>query len=215
MADDNLARDAQQVAQMEADVGRLHIGAVYAEAFLAAAQAAGATDAMVDTFDAVVADVLDPFPEFERVLASILISHEEKIALLDRVFGPRVPPLFLNFLKVVSRHDRMDCLRAIHAEAHSLHDKLRHRVQVELVTPVAVDDAAADRLAAQLTELIGGEPIVTRRVDPALIGGATIRVGDTIYDGSVATQLRNLCQQMIDRSADEIQSRRDRFRYPA
>ncbi|MBN2216014.1 MAG: ATP synthase F1 subunit delta [Pirellulales bacterium] len=215
MAEDKTARDAQQTALMEADVGRRHIGAVYAEALLDAADRAGEADGLKDVFDAVVADALDRFPDFERLLESALIPHEEKVGLLDRVFGSRVPPVFLNFLKVVSRHDRMDCLRAIHAEVQVLDDRRRGRVPVELVTPVAIDDAAAERLGDELRRLLGGEPIVTRRVDPELIGGAVVRVGDTIYDGSVATQLRNLCQQMITRSADEIQSRRNRFRHPA
>jgi len=200
---------------MEADVGRRHIGAVYADALLSAADRAGATDAVIDAFDATVSDVLDVFPAFDQLLASALISHEDKIAVLDRVFGPRVPEVFLNFLKVVSRHDRMDCLRAIHAETHALVDRLRGRVPVELVTPVPIDDAAATRLRDQIAKLIGGQPVLSRRVDPELIGGAVLRVGDTIYDGSVATQLKNLCQQMVNRSADEIQSRRDRFRHPA
>jgi len=200
---------------MEADVGRRHIGAVYADALLSAADRAGAPDAVIDAFDATVSDVLDVFPAFDQLLASALISHEDKIAVLDRVFGPRVPEVFLNFLKVVSRHDRMDCLRAIHAETHALVDRLRGRVPVELVTPVPIDDAAATRLRDQIAKLIGGQPVLSRRVDPELIGGAVLRVGDTIYDGSVATQLKNLCQQMVNRSADEIQSRRDRFRHPA
>ena len=50
-------------------------------------------------------------------------------------------------------------------------------------------------------------------VDPDLIGGIVLRVGDTVYDGSVATQLEQLREQMIDRSVHEIQSRRDRFRH--
>jgi F-type H+-transporting ATPase subunit delta len=181
--DDNSARDAQQVAQMEADVGREHVGAVYAEALLAVTEKAGTTDALVDVFDAVVSDVLDPFPEFERILDSALISHEQKVAILDHVLGPRVPAVFLDFLKVVSRHDRMDCLRAIHAATHVLYDELRGRVPVELVTPVPIDDALAGRLDGRLHELLGGQPILSRRVDPELIGGAVVRVGDTIYDG--------------------------------
>ena len=51
-------------------------------------------------------------------------------------------------------------------------------------------------------------------IDPELIGGVVVRVGDTVYDGSVATNLKQLRQQMINRSVHEIQSRRDRFRYP-
>jgi F-type H+-transporting ATPase subunit delta len=214
VSDDNAARDAQQAAQMQPDVDRLHIGAVYAEALVAAAEELRATDEVVDVFDRFVSDALDPFSEFEKVLQSTLISHEERAAILDRVFTGRVPEAFLNFLKVVSRHDRMDCLRAIHGETRALVDKLRGRVPVELVTPMAIDDALARRVEDRLRELLGGEPMVTRRVDPELIGGAVVRVGDVVYDGSVATQLENLCQQMIDRSADEIQSRRNRFRNP-
>ena len=51
-------------------------------------------------------------------------------------------------------------------------------------------------------------------VRPELIGGLVMRVGDTVYDGSISTRLNKLRQQMIDRSVHEIQSRRDRFRSP-
>ena len=60
--------------------------------------------------------------------------------------------------------------------------------------------------------MLGGEPLVEQVVDPTVIGGAVLRVGDVVYDGSVANQLQILRQQMIDRSVHEIQSRRDRFR---
>jgi len=67
----------------------------------------------------------------------------------------------------------------------------------------------------QVSKTLGGTPVLHERVDPAVIGGVVVRVGDTIYDASVARQLETMRQQMIDRSAHEIQSRRDRFRYPA
>jgi F-type H+-transporting ATPase subunit delta len=215
MVEDNTARDAQQVAQMDADVGREHIGRVYAEAFLAAAEDAHATVALLDAFDSLVADVLDPFPEFEKLLASSLVSHEDKVGIIDRSLGPQMPAVFLNFLKVVSRHDRLDCLRAIHREAHALDDELRGRVPCRLTTPTPVGDTLAEQIRENLRELIGGEPILERRTDPELIGGAVLRIGDTVYDGSIATQLENMRQQMIDRSVHEIQSRRDRFRNSA
>jgi len=56
-----------------------------------------------------------------------------------------------------------------------------------------------------------GEPVLVRVVDPDLIGGIVFRVGDTVYDGSVASRLEQLRQQMIHRSVNEIQRRRDRF----
>ena len=215
MANDSQANDSRFAADADIDVGREHIGNVYAEALLAAAEEDGVLDEVVDTFDSMVNDVLAAFPPFEAVLSSRLVSHEEKVEILDRVFGRRTLPVFLDFLKVVSRHERLDCLRAIHQQAHVLYDKIHRRVPVRLTTPVAIDEMLVSQIKENIRKLIGGEPILRCDTDPELIGGAVLRIGDTVYDGSIATALQNACQQMIDRSVHEIQSRRDRFSNPA
>jgi F-type H+-transporting ATPase subunit delta len=209
------AEHAQVAAQIQADVGVEHIAHVYAEALLGAAEKAGQTPTVLDEFDSLVADVLNRHPKLETILSSALISHEEKVGILDRVFGRRASPTMLNFLKVVSHHGRLDCLRAIHVQAHKLYDKVRGRVQVELTTAAPVTDELAGRIVAGMRGAVGGEPVLTRSVDPQLIGGAVLRIGDTVHDASIANQLQKIRQQMIDRSAHEIQSRRDRFRNPA
>jgi F-type H+-transporting ATPase subunit delta len=215
MSDDRAIRDAQLATQMAADVGVEHVAAVYAEALLGAAETAGQTEAVLDEFDDLVAQVLDPSPRLERLLASRLISHDEKAGILDRVLGGRASPTMLHFLKVVSRHGRLDCLRAIHRQTRGLYDKMRGRVVVQVISAVPVDDQLAERIVQSIRPLLDGEPLLRRTVDPKLIGGIVVRVGDTVYDGSIAAQLNSVRQQMIDRSAHEIQSRRDRFRYPA
>jgi F-type H+-transporting ATPase subunit delta len=121
----------------------------------------------------------------------------------------------LNFLKVVSRHGRLDCLRAIRYIARKLYEEMQGNVRVRVTTATAVDPRQIEQIAATLGVTLGQRPILETRVDPALIGGAILRIGDTVYDGSVANQLQSIRQQMIDRSVHEIQSRRDRFRYPA
>ena len=210
-----MGRDANVAAQIEADVGVEHIADVYGEALLGAAESAGRTEELLHEFEFLVTDVFQRFPELEEILASVLISHDEKAGILDRVFGGRFSPLMISFLKVVSRHGRLDCLRAIHHQTRLLYDRLRGRVHVELTTATPVSDAMAGRIAEGLGTVLGGEPILRRATDPELIGGAVVRVGDTVYDSSVANQLQLIREQMIDRSAHEIQSRRDRFRDPA
>ncbi len=213
--DDITARDAKTAAQIEADVGVEHVANVYGEALLGAAENAGRTEVLLEEFELLVTGVLQRFPKFEEILASALVRHEEKAGILDRVFRGRLSPLLINFLKVVSRHGRLDCLRAIHHQTRLLYDRLRGRVHVQLTTATPVGDAAANRIAAGLRSVLGGEPVLRRVTDPELIGGAVLRVGDTVYDSSIANQLHVIRQQMIDRSAHEIQSRRDRFRDPA
>jgi F-type H+-transporting ATPase subunit delta len=213
--DPNQARDAQLAAQIDADVGVQHVGAVYGEAFLGAAEKAGQTDTLLAEFDSLLADVLDRFPGLEQLLASGLVSHDEKAEILDRTLGAQASPLLLDFLKVVSHHGRLDCLRAIHQQVHELYERMRGQVSVQISTAIPLSGDTAGRIAQNLKNVLDGQPIVEEVVDPDLIGGVVVRVGDTVFDGSVATQLESVRQRMIERSAHEIQTRRDRFRYPA
>jgi F-type H+-transporting ATPase subunit delta len=211
---DTTAEDARIAAQIEADVGVEHVADVYAKALLDTTERAGTTAAVIEEFDALTTDVLDCFPRLEEVLVSTLVSPEEKSAVIDRVLKARASATLVNFLKVVARHGRLDCLRAIHFEMHAFYDKLRNRIPVRLRTATPLDPAAVEQILQSLRAKLGGEPVLQQEIDPSLIGGAVLRIGDTIYDGSVANQLQNLRQQMIEKSAHEIQSRRDRFRYP-
>jgi F-type H+-transporting ATPase subunit delta len=123
--------------------------------------------------------------------------------------------MFLSFLKVVSRHQRLDLLRAIRRQAHGRLKRIRGHVPVRIATATPIDGAFADRIARSLAPLVDGLPELERVADAKLIGGIVVRVGDKVYDGSIANQLHKLRQQMMDRSAHEIQSGRDRFRSPA
>ncbi len=205
--------EMRAVQEAYAEVGAERIAAVYAEALVEAAQRANSAAEIVEEFGSFLTDVLDRFPQFERVLASALVSHEEKAGLLDRTLGTQASRLFLNFLKVVSRHGRMDILRAIHRAVRELWERRSGRVPVWVSTAAPLDEDLARRLADRIRPLVDGQPVIHTRVDPSLLGGIVVRVGDTVYDASVANQLKNLRQQMVERSAHEIQSRRDRFRF--
>ncbi len=212
---DPTAEHARAAAEIEANVGAERIANVYAAALLGATEKAGDTETVLDEFDALLDDVFARFPGVEDVLGSALVSHEEKTVLLDGVFQGKLSSRFLDFLKVLSRHGRLDCLRPVRRQARIQVDRLRGRVRVRLSTATPLADAVADTLIENLRKLLGGEPLVQRDVDPKLIGGAVLRVGNVVYDGSIANQLQTIRQQMIDRSVDEIQSRRDRFCNPA
>jgi len=212
---DITARDARTAAQLAPDVDADAIGEVYAKALLGAARAAGQADAVLEELDALASGVLAEHPRLEAVLGSPLVSPEEKAGLLDRLFGPRISPLLLNFMKVVSRHGRLGFLRAISRQARRLDEESRGEVRVGLTTAAALSQSQLDQIARGLRGVLGGEPVLEPAVDPLLIGGAVLRIGDTVYDGSVARGFEGLRQQMIERSVHEIQSRRDRFRHPA
>jgi F-type H+-transporting ATPase subunit delta len=199
----------------EVDVGAYHLGMVYAKALLGAAEKAGNTDEVLAELDALVDDVLRRHPQLDAALATAMITNENKATIVDRVFAGRVTTVFLNFLKVVAGHGRGGCLRAIRKAARDLLDQKLGRVRVRLTTAAPFDDELARRIENQLRAVLDGTPVLARFIDPDLIGGIVFKVGDTVFDGSVATRLEQLRRQMIHRSVHEIQRRRDRFSSPA
>lgn len=210
-----MADNDQTPRSKSIDVGARQVGAVYAKALLGAAEKAGQTEQVIAEVDALITQALDPNPAFERLLGSALVKHKEKAEILDRALGRVLSPLLLDFLKVVSRHGRLDALRGIHQELHKQYDELRRLVRVRMSTAAPINGELLTSLRQILSGLLGGNFEVEQQVDPKLIGGVVLRVGDTVYDGSVARQLAQVREQMIDRSVHEIQSRRDRFRTPS
>jgi F-type H+-transporting ATPase subunit delta len=194
------------------DVRLERVAAVYAQAVLGAAEKAGQVDTVAAELAALVRELLDRKPDLEAVLAADIVAPDDKLRLLDKGLAGRVHPLVLDFLKVLARHGRLGALRAIENEVQKQVDARRGRVRVQVASAAPLGGPQATALATALRASLRAEPVLESAVQPELIGGLVVRVGDTVYDGSVARQLVQVREQMIYRSVHEIQSRRDRFR---
>ena len=192
------------------DIEAEQVAAVYAKSLLGAAQSAGQVDEICAELATVVRDAIEPNPQFGSILGG-QVSHDERVAIIDRVFGGKVSVTLLAFFKVLSGHGRLGYLAPISKQLQKLVDGINGVVQVTVRTPAAVDDALRDEIAKQLTSVLGVRPVVHVVNDPSLLGGLVLRVGDTIFDGSVATHLAKLRTKMIDRTVEEIETRRETF----
>lgn len=211
MQENRKEQDAAFAAEFNADVSREKIAEVYAEALAGACDARQADfDAVLEEFASLFADVFAAWPKLEEILNSAMVSAGEKSRILDEILGSS-SETFRNFLKTVNRRGRLDLLRDMYRQCAILSRRRRGHVAVQITTAAPIDEAVRESLTAQLRKLIKGEPDITAVVDPETIGGIIVRVGDTLFDASIATQLKNVRQQMIDRSAHEIQSRRNSF----
>lgn len=195
------------------DPGAQGLARVYATAFLDAADSVGVEQAL-EEFESFLVDVLQRNPEFDRLLRSGMLGREERLRLLEQVVAPHASPLFASFLRVLARHDRLDILPVIFRRARQEHEKRvgQGRVQVTSARPLSGENLRTieQRLAAALPF----QPIIETRTDPSLLGGIVIRVGDTVYDGSLRTRMKQLRGRLREGSLHEIQSRRDRFSHP-
>lgn len=193
------------------DTGQQHLGGVYAKALLGVTQASGKTAQVLEEFDSLLADVFAKLPQFEATLASPRVSHEDKVRMLDQAFASRMSVDLLNFLKVVSRHGRLDCLRAMNQSAHTLYDALCGRITVQIRTAEALDDATVSSVRARLELLLKRQVTLQTKVDPSLIAGLVIRVGDTVFDGSLATRLARMRSGAVEQTMQTLRQSVDRY----
>jgi F-type H+-transporting ATPase subunit delta len=198
-------------AANDVSIDKQRLGSIYAKAILGASEARSNSDAMVEELDALVDQVLKPFPDFEAALASPRISFAEKSGLLDRVFAGRISDQLLTFLKVVGQHGRLDCIRDIRRAAHDELNRLRQRISVRVTTAEPLSNPLQERIRQQLQAKLGREIELHCTVDSDLIGGLMVRVGDTVYDGSVANQLARLKQDAINKTILQFREATDRF----
>ncbi len=171
--------------------GTESLGTVYAEALAEAADAQGLLEevgADLETFAA----QWRTGRELEAFFRSGAIRRDEKSRALDAVFRSRTAKVFGDFLQVLLKRNRMWLLpRASDAYGKILDRKLG-RVPVRVVTAAPVSDADLEGWRVRIRAAIGKEPVLSHEVRPALIGGAVIRVGDTVADGSVRRRLLEL-----------------------
>lgn len=186
---------------------------VYADAFL---QAAGArTEELIEEFTSFQDDVLAKQPEFARLLMGRSLSRDEKVRLIDRVVASQASDLFANFLRVLARHDRLDLLPSILHEVHVKQERAGGRQRVTVTSAVPLTEETLARLRERLRVALSFDPVIIPKVDPKVLGGLVIQVGDTVYDTSLRARLNQLRSRLRQRSLYEIQSGRDRFRHSA
>jgi F-type H+-transporting ATPase subunit delta len=197
-----------------ADVGAQRIARVYAEALLNAAQKQGQAEQVLSELQSLIVDIFSAEPRFEAFLSSGAIGRDRKAPVIRSVFGPRASEVFTNFLLVLNHHERLNLLRPILVAARDVADERAHRIRVRVRSAVPLPEDQRDHLRANLRKSLGLEPVLVTDVDPEILGGLVVQVGDWQYDSSVRTQLNTLRNQLIERSNYEIQSRRDRFCSP-
>jgi F-type H+-transporting ATPase subunit delta len=183
-----------------------HVGEVYAKALLSAAATQHQVDEVVDQLESLVTDVLDRNPKLDIVLCNPKTSSESKWLLLDRVFGGRMHGTLLNFLKVVGKRQRWNAIRAIQMSASKLRDEMVGRVQVHVAVPQPLDAVSRSALTEKLKSVLKKDVRLDVTVDPELVGGLVIRVGDTVYDGSIDGQLRSLRKSVGLRSESALRA---------
>ena len=171
------------------------IGEVYAQALVNEAQK---RNALADITDDVrgIGQLLAQNKAFFNFTQALTIGEDERLASLERIFTGRVHPLTLNVIKSMARRDRLMFLNGFVEGFEAILKKMGGHVDAQLVSARELSAEVVNRVRDSLGKSLGKTVDVKLKVDPSLIGGMTLTVGDTLIDGSVATQLGKIEEQL-------------------
>ena len=137
--------------------------------------------------------------DLRELLLNPSISAQKRVAILDKING-RVGcgPKVRNFLAVLIRHERLGALAEILEEYREEMNRRLSISNAEVVTARPLEDHERSELEGQVSVLAGHNKVnATFREDKSLIGGAIVRIGSTIYDGSIRGRLERLKEQLV------------------
>lgn len=176
------------------DTGAEQLGKMYARALIGAAknQGDGVAETIVSQLNMIVDDYLRQSPQLSAALASPRVKENEKVRLLERIFGDEVHPTLLTFLKVMASRNRLAYIHAVRDAADDIFDDMMGRVVASVRTAVPLDDQTRSQIVERLGSVMNAQIKLRESVDPELIGGMVIRVGDKVFDSSVQNRLNKM-----------------------
>jgi F-type H+-transporting ATPase subunit delta len=168
----------------------------YAQALFDTAQRGGTVEKIEQDLDTIDA-ALRSTPLLMRVLRAPTIGRDRKKEVLRQVFGSGVTSLTMRFLYLLVEKRREAILPYINTEFKQLSYRFRNILPVTVRVATRLTAEERQRLTQVLAAKTGQTIDLHEEVDPSLMGGAVLRLGDTIIDGSVTGYLRRLRQRML------------------
>jgi F-type H+-transporting ATPase subunit delta len=131
--------------------------------------------------------------ELASALTNPAIRRADRSRVIDALLAKlSAAPLSKTIVALLLDRERLAALPDIARELDAMIETRAGRVAAEVVSATALTAPQLDQITKQLEQLSGKKVTVTKREDPALLGGVVAKLGDTVYDGSLRTQLRTL-----------------------
>lgn len=170
------------------------IGKIYARSLFEVAEEADKLDVVREQLGE-FADAVAESHDLSVFLFSPYFSTEEKKEGLRKVMDD-VDETFENFLELLLEQHRMPAIHRIRREYETLCDRQNDVLPVEVTSAVELDEETVKSVGDRIGEQTGRKVELTSRVDPDILGGLVLRVGNSILDASIRNRLDQLRKQV-------------------
>ncbi|MCH7495583.1 MAG: ATP synthase F1 subunit delta [Candidatus Marinimicrobia bacterium] len=136
-------------------------------------------------------------PEFRSFLFSFKINNEQKIEALSNIFGDDFTALLSKFMKTLIENKRQDLIPDISNSYNLTAMESKNQLLVTAVTHEKLSDELTDSVKKALEKSFDKDVRIESTVDPSIIGGIKLRIGNTVIDGSVRGSLTRLRETLL------------------
>ena len=173
----------------------------YAKALMGFAKERGTEDVLYQQCKS-LSEAFGKYPDFRAALENPVLSVGEKYSLVcaAAVSDGKVDATFADFVKLVLKHRREKLLQYMCLSFMDLYRQSKHIGVARLITAVPVSQKVADRIRNSASSMLHARMELQTEVNPALEGGFIFDINDYRLDASVATQLKRVKQQFIDKN---------------
>lgn len=144
-------------------------------------------------------DTLKANPQLKAVLANPVIDGSDKKGILRKLFGGKVNALSLSFYEIMISKGRDALLYDTSRQFFEQYNALKGIVKASITSAAGLTDQQLKQVREIVGEIVPGEVQLENRIDPSLIGGFVLKIGDKQYDTSISRKLRGLKQELTSR----------------
>jgi F-type H+-transporting ATPase subunit delta len=193
--------DTKHDTVFDAGTTQSRLARVYAESLMVAAakQSPAAIQDIGEELTEFTRAITVDSPALGAFLTSPAVGKKQKASVLETALQGRSSDLLRGLLAVLSQNNRLGLLRSIAAAYRGLLDERAGRVRVKVTTAVPLGDDQKTKLTASLKGLLNQEPVLDVRVEPDLLGGMLVQVGDSVIDTTVRTRLQSLRKLLLEK----------------
>lgn len=143
-----------------------------------------------------IINVINSTDDLKIVMTNSSISISKKLEILDSVFGGKIQPQLLNFLKILVEKNRFNELLAIQQAFGDMLEELSNTKTVEITSAINLNFENKSNILFKLEHKLGCEIKPVWKIDKELIAGLTFKIDDCVIDTSIRTKLENLSKNI-------------------
>lgn len=144
-----------------------------------------------------VIKILDRHPELKSILIKEDIPAKDKKNLLEEVLKDQIDPQVFNLILMLAGGKRLHLLESIYEELLAMSQDQTHYLAGSVLSAFPLSDEMMDRLEKHFSTIMDARVRFTFNVDPTIIGGIIVTIGDRVFDGSIRNQLNHLKEHIL------------------